>query len=84
MLFSLAFSDKKIGRIITYVCLRNYGAILLGQQYISVEQITTYCSMISYIVTSLTTLGYSDFIFAKEYQRGRLLEIFVVTVLGKN
>ena len=73
-----------MGRLITYLCLWNYGAILLGQQYISAEQITSYCSMISYIVASLTTLGYSDFIFAKEYQRGRLLEIFVVIVLGKN
>ena len=39
--------------------------------------------MVSYIVTSLTMLGYLDFIFAKECQRGRLLEIFVVIVLGK-
>ena len=56
----------------------------MGQQYIFIEQIAASCSMASYIVTSLTTLGYPDFIFAKECQKGILLEILVIIVLGKN
>ena len=83
MLFSLAFIDKK-GDNNNLCMFLELWCYLIGSTYISTEHIIVYCSMVSYIVTSLITLGYPNFIFSKECQRGRLLEIFVVIFLGKN